>query len=182
MVRIFRSSALGTVFRHLFDGDDHAQSAGTDEVVQRCIHFVYFAVGGNACLASARLDGELLRSKNIEIASFVQETKKREEGQPHQIETAGAIGHKEGELASIQPLAPADIQAFYFILIIADEYEGGVTQKLLSIQEQTNTKKRVVPQNREGGLSESQPLVTALLLLLFAPAQHAGIDAEARIV
>jgi hypothetical protein len=116
-----------------------------DEVIERSIHLIYFAVRGNAGLESPRLDRELFRNQSIEIAGFVQASTKCPKGQSHQVNTASALCHKEEELARVEPSTLADIQTFHFISIIADEYQGRLAQKLLSIQEQANAKKRVVP-------------------------------------
>jgi hypothetical protein len=51
-----------------------------DAVIQGTIHLIYFAVGGNACPASPRLDQELCRNQSIEIGGFVQASKKCPKG------------------------------------------------------------------------------------------------------
>src|ERR1700687_2657422 len=155
-----------------------------DEVIQRSVHFIYFAVRGNTCPGFPRLDRDLLRNQNIEIAGFAQASKNCPKGQSHQLNTAGAICRKEAEFARVEPSALADIQTFHFISIITDEYEGSLTRKFLPVQAQTNAKKQVVLQNRKGGLGESYPLVEAflLLVLLLLKQQDARIDAEAGIV
>jgi len=113
----------------------------------------------------------------------VQASKKCPKGQSYQVNTASALCHKKEEFARVEPCALANIQTFHFISIIADEYQGRLAQQFLSIQEQSNAKKRVVPENRDGGLGKSQPLfATFLLLLLLAVAHDARIDAQAGIV
>ena len=153
------------------------------EVIQRSLHLIYFAVRGNAYHGSLRLDLDLFRNQNVEIAGFVQPSRKRQKGQSYQVSTASAICHKETEFARVDPSALAKIQTFHFIFIITDEYHGRLARKLLSIHAQAHAKNRVVPQNRNGGLGESYPLVSASLLLLLLLAEHdARIDAEAGIV
>src|ERR1700694_3947289 len=121
------------------------------KVTQRSIHFIYFAVRGDACPGFPRLDRDLLRNQNIEITGFAQASKKHPKCEPHQPNTASVICRKEAEFARVEPFALADMQTLHFIFIIADEYERRLARKLLSVQAQAHAKKRVVLQNRKGG-------------------------------
>ena len=156
-----------------------------DEVIQRSIHLIYFAVRGNACPGVLRVSIEncfvIRASKSL---ASCKRPKNARKASRTQLNTASAICHKEAELARIETSALADIQTLHFIFIIADEYQGRLARQLLSVQAQANAKKRVVLSEPKGRLGRKLPTCCGLSSSA-APrgrSHDARIDAQAGIV
>ena len=126
---------------------------------------------------------QVIGRQHIEILGLRQFAEQRVQGQFQQAQATRALRHVEAQLAAIEPLALADIQAFHQVFIIADENERRAARMHGVLEFQLHAEKRIAAQGRHQRPAEGQPLAPSQpALLLFAVAHDIGIQAQAGIV
>src|SRR6185295_2287105 len=109
----------------------------------------------------------------------MESAKQRPQRQSQQSQPSGAVCHVETQLAIVETSSSSYIERLHFVFIVADEHKRRATIQLLTIDADTDIKKRITPQHRERRPEVRGPLAALEPLLFFAFANNAWIKSQA---
>src|SRR5471032_3381195 len=147
-------------------GYQHAQSAGTDAVVEGHLHRRHFAVGSHQQMLVPRFDPEGMCGPGSEVPALPQPSEERGQGEPDQAPPVAPLRHINAQAAAVQAPAPADIESLHLILVIPNENERRAAMLLDLVQAEPDVEERRAAQHGYDGPEYRMPFSLAEPLLL----------------
>src|SRR5207249_7936835 len=167
----------------LFAGHDDAQRFRPYPVAQRGLQDRNLSVARDPGAAGPRLDRERDGSQRLEIPGGAQPAEESANRQEQEAARPRPRSEVERELAPVDPIAAADIEALDLVRVVSDEDERSASPNLAPVDREEHVERRVAVERVNGRPDERGPLSPFEPHALLVPVFHdPGIKTEARVV